>query len=489
MIQNVKHLSLDFPGYWRIVWFGKLMHSPLHAYKPQKILTYLRKLPESTNQADQNLAPVGTLQMTYIDIGELAKLHIGTITKNGTPIDNSAGKFHYEKIQSAKLDFTESNLIVFDRYHQVDGKYIIPEGKQQVESEGDNNNLFVGIEANGNPYHFVIPCTEVFRFFYATSSTMAKVSLSDKFLSPDKHLWDTKASKRGDPPEAYALIWLRKRMLDSDAPYLARFPWDPYALNKAKDIYLYAAALKLPNHERMIFAKPPIQGSHKTKFVSVDLSSGSILISRLISCDWVPEYTYLKWDRDNDGRSNPDENTFGDPPKAGWPSKPKPKNLLPPDFLGGDRHNPDLMPSKITESEIEDRFPKLKEIPKKKMPQPPTGPWKAPEDMNSYYKNAFGGTTQDGQSSESVLGATTIESEMQSAGSTEAEDVDVKTGISDYLSVLKHLQLANGIGYVEFSEIVVTEFYKKFEGVHFNVFPATYENKKHNWLYIDEEKK
>ncbi len=271
-MNSIRHESLEYPGLWTLSYFGKLRHPPYIRTQPKTVRGFLYPLSKDIDRAFRFGKPVGEPKECFFPVGELARLRHGIVIEDGTPILNPYGKFDYETSEISDIDFDERNLQVIERNETFNGKRLIPDTRFQsgINISEDCNSLYLAIGEYGNPYRYIIPCTEIFRFFYATSSPLANIAFSDKILDPNKYLWDMNASnlctKTGN-----ALIWLRKNMLDADARFLARFAWDKFALDRFQEIYLYAAASTGKYiYPRMVYARPPIAGVHKTSFLGFE---------------------------------------------------------------------------------------------------------------------------------------------------------------------------------------------------------------------------
>lgn len=495
-MNSIRHQSLEYPGLWTLSYFGKLLYPPYIRTQPKVIRGFLYPLAKDQEQALRYGKPTGIPKICYFPVGELARLRHGIVLDNGVPISNPYGKFDYETPVISDIDFDEWNVQVIEKNKTVDGKRLI----RDIRNHGannvleDENSLYLAIGEGGNPYRYIIPCTEIFRFFYATSSTIANFTFSDKILSPDKYLWNMKASnlctKTGN-----ALIWLRKYMLDADARFLARFAWDKFALDRLQEIYLYAAASTGKYiYPKMVYARPPILGVHKTSFLGFEgnNSVNSFFITRLISCEVPMLFNYLMWDRDNDGRSNPDGSSIPqNPKKRNNYNLPKPIKTLP-KLLVDKKPNKNLSPYRISENEISERFPNLIDIPAEKLPQTVTQKFEATGDVKSLFRESFiGGSVVDGFSSASMIGPAAIAAELPNdRGSLKAQNVDPRCGSTDHISVLNHLILANNedIASVEF--LVVTSETVTYENCPLNVMSVGIEPKVKptSWIYLDDKK-
>ncbi len=492
---EVQHESLALAGYWRLAWFGKLTENPLTAGPDLRIRVYLAPLEDPTQVPPEAGKIKGPLKPMLLPVGELPRLHLNAILHNGRLISHLIHRLNREELIQRELDCSRPNITIFERsFRDEQGEPVVPVyGKwTDLPEDPERNGLFVAIGSPADRYATVIPAIEIFRFFYATSDVLAKALLRDHFLDPNTHLWNI--DKTAMAPDGRALIWLRKRMLDADARFLARFAFDNYALHQAQQIFLYASALNHPGGERMIRALPPFQDTVDTRFLGIRIGGPDdkrVLVTRLIQCYWKPPFTHLKWDRDNDGRFDPDRRDERDP--ADW----SPNLLTVPDSanpapttLADQPPSVACVPSRLREPEIAERFPELAKTPAEKMPQDDTKARAEHRDWKPVMAEAYTGSVVDGQSSQDLVGSTIIEGlEQKPKAEREFTDaVDAAIGQGDYLTVMGLLLAIRDHSLAVVEIMTVLDAAATAHGVDFNVFPEEMDGKKKAWLYVDDKK-
>lgn len=486
-MSQIIHESLNIKGTWKIVWFGKMSSLPMVAPTANSIKVFLVAVDNSHSGETHQTGADLILAVAAIPIGELVRLHIGQIIVDGVPAKPSNQFQPLEETLKLRLNFDLKNLTIFDRYQERNGQYIFPKGRVNNDPslEGENNNLFVGIRVGDNPYHFIIPCAEIFRFFYATSSELVKEFISDSFIDPSKRLWNPLTAQL-DPTTGHASFSIRKYMLDADAKYLARFVWDDYALARAQDIYLAAAGILSPVYERMLYARPPIQGDHFIKCITRTLSSGSIFIRKILTCSWTPAYTSLEWMRDNQRLHEDDDPVDLKPAKEPGLNiiSPPLEQINSPRILHIDKANPNKATSKIHEDEITDRFPNLESLSAIKVVPASTNPKKSYEDTK-ILQSADEGTVLDGLSELSFAGPTHIESNQFTTGSASSPHEQQPDNV-DYLSVLHHLLLGRDNRIVDVEFDMVTKELDYISGAYWNELPIP-KTHRARWIYLDDE--
>jgi len=492
---DIQHESLLLPGFWRITSFGKLFDNPLLGKPDLRIRTNLALLSNTVDFPPECGKIIGPLRSMLLPVGELPRLHINAVLHDGRLVSHKINRLLIEEILTRNLDCSKQNIRVIERF-QLDeqGYHVIPVRKKWEGqlSDPEMHGLFVAIGSENDPYETVIPATEVFRFFYATSDVLAKALLRGDFLDPGTNLWNP--HKTGIADEGKAIIWLRKRMLDADARFLARFAFSQYALKQAQEIFLYAAAIGPSINGRIIRALPPFEDTVSMRFLGRRMGgpyNNRVLVSRLLQCSWRPGFTELKWDRDNDGRYDPDRRE--ERPVTNWGAgltdipdhhEQTPTKLAdtPPSI-----HN---VPSRLREEEIFERFPELGAVPAEKMPQEDAETRAELTDWRAIAEEAFKGSVINGKSSWDKVGITIIEG-MEKAPEQEKEQtdaVDLSVGQADYLIVLRLLKLFDEDMYAGAEFITVLDSTATAHGVQFNVYPCEMDGKQKAWLYIDKNK-
>lgn len=436
-----------------------------------------------------------TRKQMLLPVGELPRLHINAILHNGRLLTHGIDRLDFEVRAERRLNCERSNIRIIERFAQDEqGKLVVPmrsRWSQQLD-DPELQGLFVAIGSRNDPYATVIPAIEVFRFFYATSDVLAKAALCDHFLDPDLHLWSVR--KTAVTPDGRALIWLRKQMLDADARFLARFAFDNYALQQAQQIFLHASAALQQQGERMIRAVPPFQSVVETRFYCLPIGGPDgerVLVTRLLRCDWKPPWTHLRWDRDNDGRYDPDGRDERDP--TDWKprllavndetnSEPTTLANLPPSIPN--------VPSRLKEIEIADRFPELAKTPAEKMPQDGSKTRADCKDWRPLIAEAYPGSVIDGKSSGELVGRTIIEGLQQKPEPSKehTDAVNAAIGDEDYLAVPRLLRVIDDLSLARVEYMTVLDSVTVAYGFKFNVYPREIDGREKVWLYVDQEK-
>ncbi len=74
---EVKHGSMELPGFWRIVWFGKLEHVPSATTAAPSIKVYLQHLPRWPERTP------GSRTTECINAGDIPLFHLNAVLHDG----------------------------------------------------------------------------------------------------------------------------------------------------------------------------------------------------------------------------------------------------------------------------------------------------------------------------------------------------------------------------------------------------------------------
>jgi len=491
-VPQVTHESLALPGYWRLASFGLLTHIPVRG-TPTRIRAYLlqigRDAPYDFAASEQRQWVPAT-----IPIGEIPRLHLNAVIHNGKVLRRTPPLPINTRTETLYLDFSRQNVHVFGRHDRGEDRLIIPDTTGRLRHDPEGVSLYVAIGFNGDPYAYVVPCTEILRYFYATSSTIVAALFASDFLDPHNYLWDGIKS-RIDTKTKTAFIQLRQRTLDIDAPFLARFAFDPYALKQAQLIFKYAAGHLPSQHgDRVVRALPPISGPVKLRATIVPIHTGSherALITKIHSCDWGAPFSSLEHDRDNDGRFNPKDREGKPRSKrrrcaVDVPPEPPPEDLT----LSAGAPSSNVRRWALEDEEIADRFPELAKIPVVKAPQTRTKTAGTTGKLRVLNPSGGKGSVERPTSSNDVIAPVLIQGieDMARSPSALADDVDAGPPDAPHRVTMGLLRTmaAKSLATVEF--LRVTEHYALVDGAALCVFPAEICGLSSAWLYLDKEK-
>ncbi|POZ63330.1 hypothetical protein [Chromobacterium alticapitis] len=200
---------------WRVDWFGGVERNPQVPSEPKIQLIISPVVGGATDYAASNAVNHEERRSISIGVGQLPLVTIGSLWQNRHCLVASAGKvktFDNLIISPKTVRLVKSDV-------SVDGQQLIRKKYHQIGAGLATN--CVAIEWQGDPYGIIIPTTEIIRFYYATSSDLAKAIFAGDFrhdlgsiVNPDECQFVV--------PERRCILRLRKEFADADAWIIGR---------------------------------------------------------------------------------------------------------------------------------------------------------------------------------------------------------------------------------------------------------------------------
>lgn len=352
MTRGVYHEQLHKDGLWRIKNFKYLVKQGSATVEDLRLEVVIGKVTEPGEQPGKEAD-----EIVPVPIGDLPSLR-----RNGLIRDGFLLRTDHQLVEARKerltLDLSRSNLTFFNRFDEENSEPIIPRTRSSIEE--DNETLYVGIGHNGDRYGIIIPSVDIFLFFYANSTFMTQLVLSEHILNPERSIYDSEKSVNTD---LHKKIWLKKGVPEQDVGYLAMLLFDEYALEAAKGIFTDRGPSGRSSKRWPIRALPPIEGKVGLKLLGRNIGKNRLLVTQITSCDWVPPFHSLEWDRD--GRSSTTS--------TGGGSQMVPlalNDIEPAEQITDEGVDRRKSPSPVYEPHIDQRLPGLKKVPVKRSPKP-----------------------------------------------------------------------------------------------------------------------
>lgn len=423
------------------------------------------------------------LTIVEVPIGDLPLLRRNRLIQDGYLRDEQY-ELEKESELHLTLDLSPENLNFFKRFDKENSKLILK--RTRYSTEEDRELLFVGIGYSGDPYGIIISCTDIFSFFYANSTFLTQLILSESILDPESTVYDSEKSiKTG----RFRKIWLKEGVPSKDARHLAMLLFDDYALEATQSIYQHRDPEGRKAGKWAIRATPPIMGKVKLKLKGRYYGS-RLVVTEIIKCGWIPPFDNLEWERDN--RSSPS--------KSG-PFNPEPARKLidvdSPEEISDEPGDRRTLPSEVRQAHLGHRFPRLKAVSLKRSPRP------APSDKegaryvreNVPTKEA---STALGGSGPSKRRADARGPEEPQPGSLkkqrELENVQLEAKDTDDQCVSSALMLLEAhnsdLAWVDFLNpgFANTTLMRGKERIPLCLLPSMVDKKEKAWLYSDEPK-
>lgn len=529
--EPLEHRSLSsLEGYWKVVHHGNLV-TAIGPEKTPRLVIYFRAL---VNQGDPVTAADfethGPAVPISVPAAELMRLPLNVVVYSSRIDINPCVPLPSEEIDDLSVDLSESTVQFMNRYLksqdtesitntapseilQLDNRgpddFIIPyrEGRSPPpESEGGRAH-YVAIEHNDDPFGIIIPCTEIFRFFYCTSSRMLYTILSDKILDVDRYIIDPSRSGQVEGNPKIAVVWLRQWMFNSDRRHIARLFFTPGAFDEAKKIFLRAGGyVDGGAFERALIALPPYQGKTKLRCIFKRFRTRyreRIFVTRIVSAtNWTLPFDAIHFGRDNDGRSilkGKERDILSE-------YKRKRPNVLVKgaqiNALANSPANDSFAPIDMDDFEFESRFPELEKIysPMVEKHNQETKSDQGKKQLALADGSLVEGTSTTDKDLINVIlhargEAAKIKRENREKNSGDSEplqELTINNGNTKLHTLIKNLEAARVDPeydkHLEIQYLQVLDQLALLNGIPVNVLPKTFNDKSPKWLFIDDEK-
>jgi len=495
-------LFASFPRFEkiRVTSFGHMVESSAIAGSSMEIEVYFANLSDCAfAEKDKGLIDP-PIRMTKRPIGELALLYLNAILCDRSLATESYPRLGWEIETQKVLNFNRSNITVFGRHDKDEsGNPIIPLRLKWLGSHLDASTLFIAIGEGDDKYAYIVPSVIVLIFFYICSDTMAKSIFNGDFLRAREKLWCPKTSCIDENGKAQ--LHLRRGVPTVDAPFLARFAFDDYALSRVIDIFTYYAKNQLDGGKRPIKALPPIQGQVNCNFLCREFTTDSTkkrhLITRFIRCDWLPPFSELFTTSDNprgeaDDKENKDKK--GDDETGEDTKQPLPRKRNGPTPLSGQKPNSPIVTAKIVTPEIGDRFPRLQLTYKGHVASPRNTPQtKRGNAPSSLEFKTF--SVAEGQStvitSEDIIGRAAIRAAENAPPPPKqrSDAVGARTNIDALSTYIELLELVEKVPDTNVQYRIAMDQVATLRGVDLNRYPDEVYDKRRRWLFMDRDQK
>lgn len=200
---------------WRVDWFGGVERNSQIPSEPKIQLIISPVVDGATDYAAISAVNHEERRSISIGVGQLPLVTIGSLWQNRRCLVESAGKtkvFENLVISPKTVRLVKAGAL-------VDGQQLIRKKYHQIRAGLAAQCL--AVEWQGDPYGVIIPTAEIIRFYYATSSDLAKAIFAGDFrhdlssiINPDEC-----GFLEG---EGRCILKLRKDFADSDAWVIGR---------------------------------------------------------------------------------------------------------------------------------------------------------------------------------------------------------------------------------------------------------------------------
>lgn len=379
-LSSLEQRSLQrLEGFWKVVYHGSL-HDCVAKEKSPRLSVFFGKLANQVAPSTPaDFKTVGRPIEIPVPVGELMRLPINVVVNDCRLAIDPKVPLPSEGIGDFDVELEAPNIRLIDRFAlSEDGEFLIPlrEGKTPEQGDVNAKSYYIAIQAYGNPYYLMIPCSEVFRFFYCTSSRMANTILSTKILDPNRYIINPAHTNVDKKNPRVAAVWLRQWMLNQDRRHIARLFFTPGAFEEAANIFLRAAGRCSEDgqrFERALIAFPPAHGRMNLKLIyRTHMVDGHVshFVTRILRSDWAMNFDAIHYGRDNDNErvaSDEEREDLEEQSRLGPPAVPKVGTEI--TSLVDEGADAAITQMELLDADFAARFPELEKIPSPKIPK------------------------------------------------------------------------------------------------------------------------
>lgn len=473
-VERTYYPALYVDGLARILWIGRI--SKIRERRgAARIKVYWIEIESDAQSPDFNRCnPIIDAQVQEVDlpIGYLTHLHVNAILQKGLIVSPwSGGKLHFEHetIKPESVDFSRKNLTLFNRRDLLHtGEPIIPIQTNRLQDRDEANTKCIGVRDGDDPYAIIFPCTEILRFFYCTSTTMAHVLFDGRINTPEIDIYDSSEGKAHIPIDDHVFITLRRGMLDGDARIIASMFADNNLRKSMQDIA--AGVMNAEGEYRDVIAFPPVDGECKLSFFYIlKTFQGKTrkLVTRIIKSYHKPKFSYLQFDREDQFEKPNFEGEEEIPDRRDCSEEEREPQKFETGTFGDPRFATDFR-----RQELGSRFPELEAVNVQKIPSEKSDARK----RKRVFKNMKGKlrdlTPSAGKGKNDQFRKVNIQPPSNITGSTESDSVATVIGAKTYIKTIQLLDRARSTNEVDIAimEDVLPHF-KIVNGTYFNVYP------------------
>lgn len=284
---------------WRLDWFGGFEMSG--TTEPRVSVSFKPLRTDWQDDPFHNRAVIHEeICPVFVRSGFLPKLTIGSFWRYEKPFQPRG--YNPKKYKFEPLDISNDTLQIFPAGHMENGSYLM--GNDHYigpRFPGGFSSHILTIPYQGDPHFILIPCVEIFRFYYGMSTKLAKF-----ILRGDTDLFNPGES-RLDTETGLGHLQLRTQMDGLDAWIIGRFAFSDLALYEAKSVHKKLATDKANSELPTLVAKPPFEGRTSLfaegKFIE-SMGKRRFLVFKLVGCSGAFPFRNLEYCRDNDAKAD-----------------------------------------------------------------------------------------------------------------------------------------------------------------------------------------
>lgn len=351
---------------WRLNWIGAIQnHRP--GYSPSEFRLSFSPVDDlSASHYSMKFIAREVVENVMSNVGFLPMLTLGSLWKNGRTIlhngsaDDSSVTFNLHT--SLTPNIKPFNELIAPRAYMVGLKTshapcLIIQGRE-VGSQSVKHN----VQASHKVTTIIIPCTEILRFYFGTSSTLIRKLVHGAATNINQFLviQDEDGRRSGFIEKNILCLTLRKMIADVNAWPIARIICDRIAAMTTQQLYADILSQRKQSEEAYVKMNLPFDGESNLKcqgkWVKFSDSEWAFLALRLVSCTADIPCRGMLLDRENSNRVMNKDGTK----EMNYPPKAKPNNDGEIATGGGNAPGTEYGMDNVEFKEQEDRFGALR---------------------------------------------------------------------------------------------------------------------------------
>ena len=430
--------------------------------------------------------------LSHVDVplGETVALYTGAILRDNKLVvccPPDMGTFRIP------LSFRANSCKISTRqmFRRADGSSLFPNHLVNVQVDRIDQLLMLSQDTEDGKYRIIVPCQEIFRFYYMTSSRLGRIVASADILEPQRVLF----SENTYAPDTGAMHLVVKQAIPADdVPIFARWlTHNQYGLEAAKDVGCHMLAKVRAGETVSLRAKPPFEGRTTWEVQGRSIEDGDthyLIVYRIVSCSAPSGFDSLTWYYSQEEHL---KRRYG---KASSPGSPPPTRVDAPllkEFVplkNGERPSTTLLTKIVGIDDLCVRFPAFNFDAVTREQKPTTAeeepdrrkPRIVPGDAESDSAQPGGAKGKKGRREINL--AAKRRRNRDEDESEESPEANAQAALSHVLSLCDELERS---GCIRVDRVDDRDAALAF-GRAFNLLPETFEGKKLRFLYLDDKK-
>ncbi len=279
---------------WRIDWLGELHFPHYHGGSQPSIYVSISPLQCDVNQNDALLSPASTIlsqqRRVSVKLGLLPLIKIGDVWQNGYCV--SSPEYQGEQFKDLSIDKTTIKRIKAG--FSIDDAFILP--LQEHPWHANETKSFCICISLPDERRIVIPCLELIRFYFGSSSRFLHLLFTKRIEGSD--FWEHMHFNEG---KKHLHLKLAKELNSYTAGDVGRIALDSKAWSSARLIYSSCMVSSLANEMIYPYTYFPFMGKTDLICTGKWLSEGSrlnstFLVFNIKSCSHLFPFNSLSYE-------------------------------------------------------------------------------------------------------------------------------------------------------------------------------------------------